>query len=218
MGTRRNPVDEAARHADRQLRAARDDLRNARLAAGLSQRSVGRAVGRSRQEIGAIERGELVDIGLVQLARLAAAVGLDVPIRTFAGGSPLRDAAQLSLLERFRVAIGPSLPWRTEVPVSRDPLDRRAFDAVLALGRTSVGVEAITRLTDLQAQIRAITLKQATAGFASVVLVLADTRHNRRAVHDGETTLGAAFPLPPRIVLAALRAGTPPSGNGYVLA
>ena len=101
--------------------------------------------------------------------------------------------------------------------MSRDPTDRRAFDAVLSRGDARVAVEAITRLTDAQAQVRAITLKQEAAGLSSLVLVLADTRHNRRALRDGAPTVAPAFPAASRDILRLLRSGQAPPGNGVLL-
>ncbi len=217
MPVRRNLVDEAARRGRRQLSTVLNELRDGRGAAGLTQRSIGHAVGLSGKEIGSIERGELKDVGVIQLVRLGATVGLDVSVRTYPGGSPLRDAAQLRLLARFRAAIGEAWSWRTEVPVSEDPRDRRAFDAVLSRGTEQLAVEAVTRLTDAQAQVRNLLLKQEAAGLQCLVLVLANTRHNVRAVPQAATTLTPAFPLAPRAVLRRLRSGERPDQNGYVL-
>ena len=174
-------------------------------------------VGCSRQLIGAIESGQLEDIGCIQLARIGAVVGLDVPIRAFPAGSALRDAAQLRLLERFRVIVGDGWIWRTEVPVSANPLDRRAVDAVLVRAPHRVGVEAVTRILDAQAQTRPILLKQEVAGLHRMVLLLADTRHNRVALTDGAQTLNPAFPLPQRSMMRELKAGRLPAANGIVL-
>lgn len=217
MPVRRNLIDEAARRAQRQVEVATAELRQARIAAGLSQGFVADALGCSRQLIGAIEAGELGDIGAIQLARIGAVVGLDVPIHTFAAGSPLRDAGQLQILARFRATLGGAWSWRTEVPVSTDPRDRRAFDALLVHAPHRIAVEAISRLVDAQGQSRAILLKEAAAHIDRSVLVLADSRNNRRALVEAAPTLTPAFPLRSRAVLHALRAGQLPSANGIVL-
>ncbi len=83
-----------------------------------------------------------------------------------------------------------------------------------AAGR--IGLEAITRLTDAQAQVRAL-LKQETARLERLILVLAQTHHNRVAVIAAAPTLSGAFPATPREVLRALRAGRLPQANGIVL-
>jgi DNA-binding XRE family transcriptional regulator len=214
---RRNPVDDATRRARHQVHEMVAELRTARLSAGLSQGSVAAAVGCSRQLIGAIEAGKLVDVGCIQLARIGAVVGMDVSTRAFAAGSPLRDAGLLRLLQRFRSIPGAAWSWRTEVPVSDEPLDRRAFDAVLSDGSHRVGVECITRLTDAQGQDRSILLKQAAARLGRVELVLSDTRYNRSAVRSAAPTLDPAFPLPQRSLIRDLRAGRVPTANEIVL-
>jgi 4-hydroxy-L-threonine phosphate dehydrogenase PdxA len=114
--------------------------------------------------------------------------------------------------------IGGHWMWRTEVPVSTDPRDRRALDIVLAGDAGSIGLEALTRLTDAQAQIRAAILKQEAARLDRILLVLADTRHNRAAVVDAAPSLGGAFPALPREVLRALRTGQLPAANGVLFA
>lgn len=217
MPSRANPIEDAARRAARQLDDAVNDLRAARLAAGLSQSTVARALGCSPQLISLLE-GRIVEPGPVQLARWGAAVGLDIPIRTFPGGSPLRDAGQLGLLRRFRRAVGELWAWHTEVPVSSDPRDRRAIDVVLSRPPYRVGAEAVVKLTDGQAHARTLLLKQAASGVDRMVVVLADTRHNRVALGVASPTLGPAFPLSSRETLRALRAGAVPSANGIVVA
>jgi hypothetical protein len=154
----------------------------------------------------------------VQLGRWAAVVGMDVGLRAFPAGSPMRDAGQLRLLDRFRRLIGDAWTWRTEVPVSADHRDRRAIDAVLARERVRVGIEAVTRLVDAQGQARPILLKQEASGIGVFVLVLADSRLKRGAVAYGAPTLSPTFPCPPRSALAALRDGQPPTANAIVFA
>ena len=217
MPIRRNPVDEAVRRARQQVELVVADVRRARLHAGLSQAAVARSVGCSRQLIGAVEAGRLEDLGCVQVARIGAAVGLDVTVRAYSSGSPLRDGAQLRLLQRFKSLIGQTWMWQAEAPVSSDPLERRAIDALLVRDGQRIGVEAVTRLLDVQAQVRAITLKQDAAGLGRMVLVLADTRHNRAALIDGAPTLSPAFPLPARTVLRDLASGRVPRANGVIL-
>jgi transcriptional regulator with XRE-family HTH domain len=216
VGARRNQVDEAARRAERQLADVISDLRAARVSAGLSQGVVSHALRCSRQLIGAWEAGE-VEPTAIQLARWGAVLGFDVPLRTFPAGSPLRDAGQLRLLARFQAAVGEAWTWATEAPVTVDPLDRRAFDAVLTRRPFRVGCEAIVRLTDAQAQVRMALLKQEASGVDRLVLVLAETRHNRIALRDGAASIKPAFPLGSREVLRGLRAGRLPTANGIAV-
>lgn len=214
MPVRMDSIDESSRRARRRLTDLLRDLRNARLAAGLSQRSVGANLGCSRQLIGHLEAGRVANPGVLLLCRYGAVVGIDVSIRGFPAGSPLRDAGQLRLLARFRSLCPEAWRFRTEAPVGGD---RRAFDAVLSRGHAQVAIECITRLTDAQAQVRAALLKAEAAEVPRIVLVLADTRWNRAAVRDAAPTLRPAFPLDRRGLIRSLRAGRMPTGNGVVL-
>ena len=180
MAIRRSRVDEADRRARRQLDETLQDLRDARLTAGLRQVDVARPLHVAHQLISMWERGLLVP-DPIQLARWSAVVGRDVTVRAFAGGSPLRDAGHLRLLARAKVAVGGPWTWRGEVAVTSDALDRRAFDAVLSHDDARIGLELITRLTDAQSQARQAALKLEAGDLDRMVLVLADTRHNREA-------------------------------------
>jgi hypothetical protein len=89
-------------------------------------------------------------------------------------------------------------------------------DAVISGTAGSVGLEAISRLTDAQAQVRSVLLKQEALGLDRMILVLADSRHNRAAVRDAAPTLVPAFGLTTRDLLRALRGGLLPSANGVM--
>lgn len=192
------------------------DLRNARLAAGLSQAAIARAIGRTHGRISHWERGQAAP-SLEALARWSAAVGLDLRLNLYPSGSPLRDAGQIRLLGRARAAIGDCWAWSTEVPVTADPLDRRAFDAVLARGGIRIGLEAVTRMIDAQAQVRSLMLKRNAGGVDRLVMVLADTPNNRSALQDAAPSLEPALPLRTRAVLAALRMGKAPDADGVMV-
>jgi transcriptional regulator with XRE-family HTH domain len=192
------------------------DLRARRRMAGLSLTAVAAALGCSRQLVAKWEDGTLVP-GPIRLATWGAVLGLDVPIRAFDAGSPLRDAGQLRLLGRTRGVIAARWTWQTEVSVSSDPQDHRAIDAVLSAPSGRVGLEAITRLTDAQAQVRAALLKREASGVDRMILVLTDSRHNRAALRDAAATLRPAFALTTREVLRALRRNELPRANGVIL-
>ena len=87
---------------------------------------------------------------------------------------------------------------------------------VLRRGSVAVGVEAISRLRDVQAQIRAARLKQRDAAIQRLVLLVAATHANRRAL-AAAGPLSADFPLTTRGALAALGAGTDPGDDAIVL-
>lgn len=218
MATRTDKATEAERRARHRVHQAISECRQERLRAGISQRQVAQSLGCSRQLITALEAEKLMEVGLTFLSRYASVVGLDLSVRLYPSTRLIRDIGQVRLLDRFHALIGNSWVWRTEVPVSRDPRDLRAIDAVISRARGRVGVEAITRLVDTQAQIRPILVKQQTGALDCMVLLLADTRHNRAVLQVAGGTMRGEFPLRAREVLGDLRAGRQPSANGLVLA
>jgi transcriptional regulator with XRE-family HTH domain len=206
---------EASRHLTRLLHIIGDELREARLSAGLTQTDVARALGTTRGRLGRIENGRVPLVPLADLAMHAGTVGLRFHAKLYPSGSPLRDRAQLALLDRFRQRLSPAWHVRLEEPIPI-PGDQRAWDMVLRRGPTSVGVEAISRLRDVQAQVRAARLKQRDAEISRLVLLIAATHSNRRALAAARA-LGESLPLTTRGALAALRAGADPGHDSIVL-
>ena len=193
------------------------EVRLGRLAAGLSQDDVARAVGLSGSQVGRFERGEIGSIRLDQLCRLGAAVGLAPSIRLYPDGDPIRDVAHVRLLERLHRRLPPGPRWRVEVPVHGHG-DLRAWDAVVDGTGCVDAVEAETRIGDLQAIERRLQLKlRDDTTVTHVILLVADTRANRRALSFGRDGLRDQFPLDTRAALARLHAGRCPGGNAIVL-
>ena len=208
--------DRAQRTARETLATLGREIRTARLGLDLSQSAAGQAIGRSRSSWSRMERGEARQLPLMELARALAVVGLDLHVRAYPGGSPVRDVAHIELLERLRARLGPGIDWRTEVPL---PMvgDRRAWDALIIPGRVRIGVEAETRARDAQELQRRLALKQRDGGVDHVLLLLADTRHNRLFLRTCGEGFLAAFPLAGRVALERLAAGTDPGGSAIVL-
>jgi len=194
-----------------------DELRGARVQAGLSQREVGRLVGLSHSHISRIERGLVGSVRYDTLARIAAILGLDVPLRAYPNGDPVRDAAQLKLIGRLRANLPAGVRWHGEVPLGI-PGDRRAWDGVIIGRGWSVPVEAETRIRDVQALLRRLALKQRDGGAEHVLLLVADTRHNRSVRRLHAPDFATAFPADRRAVRAALAAGRSPGASSLVLA
>lgn len=139
---------------------------------------------------------------------MGAAVGLDVRLRAYVAGDPIRDAGQQRLLGRLRRRAHPGLGWGTEVPLPIDG-DRRAWDALIRGAGWLAAVEAETVLDDLQAVERRVALKQRDGGVDHVILLVADTRRNRRALAAAPHAF-AGFSRDARTVLRALGAGRDP--------
>lgn len=183
---------------------------------GLTYAAIGRDVGLSGWQVGRVARGETPGLTIVQASELLAAVGLDLSVRPYPLGQPLRDAGHLELLERLRQAIHPSLRLRTEVPVAA-PGDLRAWDAVISSINWRIGVEAEMRLGDMQALERRIALKQRDGSMELVVLLVADTRHNRTVLRLVESHVRSLFPLTGTRALQLLGAATHPEASSIVL-
>jgi transcriptional regulator with XRE-family HTH domain len=197
------------------LRRVAVDLRRTRIGAGLSLRAVATASGIDHVQLWELESGRRSGLGLPDITATAAVLGLDVRLRAYPAGDPIRDAGQRRLLERLRAHLHPGLRWSTEVPLPIEG-DLRAWDAVIRGQRWRLVVEAETVLDDLQALERRLALKRRDGGEDHVLLLLADTPRNRRAFAATPAGL-AGWPLATRAVLAALRAGRDPDTDATVL-
>ena len=216
MPYRVNALDEALRASRRDVRAMGEELANARRLAGLAQAEVARAIGWSASKVRRIERAQRASVTHAELARFAAVVGLRYSGRLFVAETRLRDATQLETIRSYRAfAVGCGWTSRMEEPI---PItgDLRAFDLVIRRDGVRIAHEFVSRLVDAQAQVRPLLRKQRDAGVGSLVMVLRDTIENRRAVRDAGEPLTDAFPHESRAVLAAIRQGRDPGGNGIV--
>jgi transcriptional regulator with XRE-family HTH domain len=190
-------------------------FRDARLAAGLSQAAVARAARIPRSTLSLIERGMAPRLTLLHGAVIASVLGLDVSIKLYPAGRPVRDAGHLRLLRRFRGQVARSWRWRYEVGTSISG-DQRGWDALL-VGPVRIAIEAETHLHDVQALLRRVELKWRDSNVDRVVIVIAATRHNRAVLEMAAEAIDEMLPCPRRKLAAALREGTDPGSNGYLL-
>jgi transcriptional regulator with XRE-family HTH domain len=221
MANRQSAIEDGRRHGARLVRELGDELREARLAAGLTQQAVAMAARTSRRHVAWIESARLGTVPIADIAVISAVVGLRLHVRVYPAGPPLRDRAQLALIDRFRRRLHPDAEVKIEVPIASDPRDQRAWDVVVRLraatDAVAVGVEAITRLRDVQAQARAAQLKRQDSGAQRLVLLVAATHANRRALRHVAPLLEASFPVRARRALAALAEGRDPGGDALIL-
>lgn len=193
-----------------------DEIRSARNMAGLRLVDIARAAGISRSEASRLERGESARLSFATLARVAAAVGLDLWIRTYPGGEPLRDQSHAKLGDSVLDSVNKPLVARSEVPIG-DRRDLRAWDLTITepAGRRC-GVELETRFVDAQAQHRRISQKLTDSGFDLVLVVVADTRANRAAVRAASGYLGSDYVIDDPATLEALRGGRLPARSALI--
>lgn len=215
MPTRERPVDRGTERGRRILADLGRELRTARRDRGLSQKTVGASVGLSGVTIGRIERGLAQTASVLQIARLLETVGLELSARAYPGGPPIRDAAQIALLDRFRTRIHRSLRWLTEVPLPIEG-DQRAWDGLIVGDGWRAGVEAETAPRDAQALVRRLALKSRDGGVDVVILVLPRTRTAREFTRDASGTLSPAFPGSGARTLRLLRTGSSPPASAIV--
>lgn len=198
------------------LRTLADELRNARQNAGVSQESVGRAVGVTGVHVGRIEQAEVAGASVALFARLFAVLGMRLSVRAYPEGPPIRDVAHARLLARLKAELPATVTLRTEVPLRLDR-DQRAWDGEIETPRGTCKLEAETVLHDLQATERRIALKMADDHVERVILLVSDTRRNRGVLAEFRELVAARFPLDTRPVLRSLRAGELPERSGIVL-
>ena len=95
--------------------------------------------------------------------------------------------------------------------------DLRAVDILLVAGSLRIAVEVITRVTDLQAHIRAAQLKARDSGAGRLIMGVADTRANARALAETRPMLINTFDLDTRRVMMELETGRDPGRDALVL-
>ena len=216
MANRIRTLDAARRHWDRTAVELGDQLRVARYALGLTLKQVGEALGISDSEVSRRELGRSSRVSGQKLAIHAAAVGLRLSLKAWPIGGGIRDAAQARYIAMFVARIGRF--WKVileaSIPIAGD---LRAVDILLLNDAARIAVEVITRLADLQAQIRAAQLKARDIGATRLILVIAATGANRAALNAARGTLAEAFDLDTRRLMADLAAGRDPGRDGIVL-
>lgn len=204
----------ARQRARRLLIQIGTELRSARVARGLSQRAVAAAAGISQTQLSRVERGLYPAVSVETLLRVGVAVALDVSLRAFPAGEPIRDAAHASLLARFRTVVGEAWSWAAEVPLPI-PGDRRAWDRLLRGASVVIGIEAETRPTDMQELQRRLALKKRDGQVDRLILVLPNSDWCRRLIQLND--IESLFPVPGKVTLRALAEGRDPGGNAIVL-
>jgi transcriptional regulator with XRE-family HTH domain len=215
MTSRERLATIGAMRGQRLAREFGEELRMARMASGLTQRALGLACGVSKSTVSRIERALPPLPDFVIAATLARLAGLDLSIRCFPAPGRLRDQAQLALIGRFMPRLAAAVARRLEAPVKAG--DLRAWDLLLRVGGETIGVAAETRIRDLQALLRQEHRKQEDGGVDRLLLLVAETRHNRLVLAEHASLLVVEFPLRTRTVLGRLSQGRSLGANGLVV-
>ena len=216
MSIRTSPIQEARRRTTWVLLTVGREIRTARHRSGMTQRSVGAAIGRSASWISRIESGHVRRVALAELIVVSAAVGLKLVVNAYPAWRRPLDAPQLDLLNRFNARLHGS--WRRELEkVMPRHDDLRAVDELITLGDCACAVEAITRLADAQGQVRAARAKQRDLGAAHLILLVKSSHANRRMLREVGPILVESFPVGTRAALRALSAGRDPGGDCLIV-
>lgn len=197
------------------MRSTGAEIRLARIQRGLSIALVASAVGISPSELSRIERGVAPWVSVTVLSRICAVVGLDLFVRAYPGGRPLRDARHGRQLAKLKARLHPTLGWALEVPLP-NPGDQRAWDAMIRGDAWRYGVECEMNPIDGQAMLRRLALKQRDGMVDGVILLLPDTRQARLFRREFAQLLDEQFPVSSAKALRRLAAGLDPGGCAIV--
>src|SRR5688572_27911123 len=135
------------------LAALGDEFRRKRLAVGLSQLQVAKAVGIGRSTYTQVEAGAFESLSVLVASRTAAVLGLDLSVKAYPGGSPLRDGAHSARLGLVLGLVATPLKTAREValPTSAErPYEQRAWDAMVTGDAKRTAMEMEMRVTDAQ--------------------------------------------------------------------
>jgi transcriptional regulator with XRE-family HTH domain len=187
MSTRERPIDRGHRLATADRIRIGNELRVARQIVGESVHAVGAAAGMSGVHVSRVERGLVPTVSIDQLARLGAAIGLDIRVRAYPGARGVLDAGQVALLGRLRARLPEHVSFRTEVPL---PIagDQRAWDATI--GQLVGSAE----LLPVEAETRLVDAKPSSAGRASSSgIVVWNTSSSCSPIPDATATYSRAW-------------------------
>lgn len=200
--------------AEQDLRDVGSEFRERRLSLASSQAHVAGACRMSRPRYSRIEAGKAGTLTLPEIHRIASVLGLHAVLRIYPGGIPVRDRAHAVKLRELLAHAAAPLSHRQEVPLQggTSRSDLRAWDSVIYGNGERTAVELEMRLRDIQAAERRQSLKRRDDPTEHFLLVVADTKGNRRVLR--EIVAFADLPrLRPTDVIRALEAGQhPPSG------
>lgn len=159
------------------------------------------------------------NLGLVTMCAIGEAVGLDVVITVYEGRRPsLRDTGQLTIVERLCGEAHPIWQPAAELLVGQhgEAIDTAFF------GPAEIIASEVERLaSDFQGQYRRADRKRQLLAErhqrpVRLVLVIEDTRANRRALEPHLEFIRSVLPADSRGVLRGLRSGKPLGRDGLL--
>ncbi len=181
---------------------------------GLSQEKVAGFGRMSRMLYAGIEKGRTATT-ILEIDRVAAVLGLSASMRLFPEGDGIRDAAHARRLANLLTAVRPPLTARVEAALPRTSrgVELRAWDLLISGHGRRTAMELEMRVTDAQAMLRRIDLKRRDDPTDAFILLLADTRTNRRVIAEFAPLFADLPRLRPSVVRDALAAGRHPASG-----
>lgn len=173
-------------------------------------------LGWSQTEYWRLEANRTSNVSISDLAAAFSILGHEMSADVHPMGDPIIDRGHQALIMRFRELLSAHFRVVAEAPLPYAG-DRRSWDILLRLAGQLTGVEAETRIRDVQALVRRIRARERDGGVDHILVVLADTRINRRLVAELRVALGTRFAASPRAILGALRSGQPLPGSAVIL-
>jgi hypothetical protein len=196
------------------------ELEQKRVEAAVSQELVASTLGTSQSAVARVLTNQRTDIGVIELSEIASVLGMELSVRLYPVGDPVRDKGQLALGRRFDARLATA--WRvTNETLLPGPGDRRSWDKLLRLTtsptRHLVGVDLETRIRDIQALVRRTRERERDGQANAILLVLSDSATNRLLVDEFRHELGPDYETSPGRILAALSEGKSLPGSGVLL-
>jgi transcriptional regulator with XRE-family HTH domain len=216
MATRETRRARGQRRADEVLRRLINELRVSRQIAGLSQRALAAEMGWSKSELARLGAFKYPSVSVVRMCELASALGFELSGSLHPLGDGVRDRGQSAAIDRLLGQLHRSYTHRREVPF---PVlgDLRSWDLVLRLASYRIGVEVETRVRYVQELVRRIRQRERHGGVDQIVVVLADTVHNRALIGSLRAALGDQYSASPRAIMRAMCAGERLPRSGVIL-
>jgi transcriptional regulator with XRE-family HTH domain len=193
----------------RQALAIGSSVRVARAIACLSAQAAADRAGLARSTWNRIEAGD-ASVTLATAVAAASAVGLDLVCTTYPGREPrLRDTGQLAIAQRIVSTAAAS--WNATLE-ERAGDHGEAIDLVFRGPTEILAIEIERLIVDYQAQVRRLLWKRDWLAArherpVRLVLLVADTQRNRRALSQFAEIVRTTFPSTTREVMAAIRRG-----------
>lgn len=220
MATRETRLARGRRRAREQTARATAELRQARIVAGLSQGALANELGLDASNVWRAESGNVSGVTVRRLSEIASLLGLELGLRLYPIGDPVRDKGQLRLGKRFQTLL--SDHWRvTDETLLPGHGELRAWDKLLRLIGSRppyiVGVDLETRIRDIQALVRRTRGRERDGLVDAILVVVSDSAVNRRLVDELRRALGDEYQTDQREIIRSLRAGERLPGGAVLL-